>query len=167
MLSVLASAAALSCMSAPMGDVPLNPVGEITVKKFFIHVYDASLCASETPFIWTNNKDGAFSLALDYKRDFSSDDLVKATIVEMSRLSGQEKANFANLKTPMAACFPDVKNGDQIIGVSLGEDEAKFYYNGALSCEIKQDRFRDNFFGIWLSDNTRMPRKSKRLRGVK
>ncbi len=150
-----------------MGDVPLNPVGEVAVKKFFIHVYDASLCASEAPFIWTKNKDGAFSLALDYKRDFSSDDLVKATIGEMARLSGQDKAEFSSLQFPLAECFPNVEKGDQIIGVSHGEDEAKFYYNGALSCEVKRDGFRKNFFGIWLSDNTKMPRKSKRLRGVK
>lgn len=167
MLSVLASAAALSCMSTPMAGADLNPVGKAAFKKAFIYLYDASLCASDTPFSWTQNKDGEFSLALDYKRKFSSKQLVKATIVEMSRLSGQDKAVFASLKAPIAACFPDVKKGDQIIGVSLGENEAKFYYNGALSCEIKWDGFRENFFGIWLSDDTRMPKKSKRLRGVK
>ena len=167
MLSVLASAAALSCMSTPMADANLNPVGEAAYKKAFFYLYDASLCARETPFSWAQNKDGEFSLALDYKRKFSSEQLVKATIVEMSRLSGQDKAVFAKLETPMADCFPDVEKGDQIIGVSLGENEAKFYYNGTPSCEIKWDGFRENFFGIWLSDNTRMPKKSKRLRGVK
>ena len=109
-----------------MGDAQLNPVGEAAFKKAFIYLYDASLCASDTPFSWEQNKDGEFSLALDYKRKFSSAQLVKATIGEMSRLSGQEKADFASLQIPMAECFPDVKKGDQIIGVSLGKDEANF-----------------------------------------
>ena len=155
-------AAALACMAIPLPDAKAEPIGEASFKKAIFHLYDASLCADKTPF----TMEGKFSLTLDYKRKFKSGQLVNATIVEMSRLSGRDKSEFSALKQPITACFPDVKKGDQITGVSLGASTAEFYLNGQPSCDIEWDGFRHDFFGIWLSDNTRAPKKSRRLRGL-
>jgi hypothetical protein len=126
-------------------------------------LYDVSLCAGQDSFEWEN----PFAITLDYKRNFSSDIIVKATMVEMARLSGREQQEFEPLRPIVTKCFPDVGKGDSITGVSLGEDKAKFYYNGTISCEIDWPGFREDFFGIWLSDESRTPRKSKILRGLK
>lgn len=159
---IFAASTTLACLATPLPGIKAKPVGEASFKKAIFVLYDASLCADKTPF----TMEGKFSLTLDYKRKFSSDQLVKATIVEMSRLSGRDKSEFAALKQPITACFPDVKKGDQITGVSLGKNTAKFYLNGKLSCDIEWNGFRHDFFGIWLSDNTRAKKQSRRLRGL-
>jgi len=159
---IFAAGATLACLATPLPGTTAKPIGEASFKKAIFHLYDASLCADKTPF----TMEGKFSLTLDYKRKFTSDQLVKATMVEMSRLSGRDKSEFTALKGPITACFPDVKKGDQITGVSLSDSSANFYLNGKPSCEIEWDGFRHDFFGIWLSDNTRAPKKSRRLRGL-
>jgi len=163
MLNLLfAASTALACLATPLPSAKPKPIGHASFKKAVFHLYDASLCADEKPF----SMDRSFSLTLDYKRSFKSSQLVKATIIEMVRISGREKSEFTALIQPIKTCFPDVKKGDQITGVSLGENIARFYLNGAPSCEIEWDGFRSDFFGIWLSENTRTPRKSKLLRGL-
>ena len=163
MLSIIASATALACLNAPIPDTELKPVGQVAYKKAVFHLYDISLCSSDKTFDWDN----PFAITLDYKRKFSSELIVKATMVEMSRLSGREKDEFEPLRPIVDKCFPNVTKGDQITGVSLSEDKAKFYYNGKQSCEVEWAGFREDFFGIWLADESRAPRKSKVLRGLK
>lgn len=166
MLSLFVTANALACMNIPIADTALSPIGKARFKKAFISLYDASLCANTAPFDFEENKSSSFSLALEYRRGFTSEQLVKATIVEMSRLSKRDKSEFDALKTPLASCFPNVKKGDNITGVSINADQAKFYLNSNLVCDIKWQGFQNDFFGIWLSDDTRSPNKSKALRGL-
>jgi hypothetical protein len=163
MFSLVASAAAFACLNAPLPETKLKPVGSVAYKKAFFHLYDISLCSDTGAFDWNS----PFAITLDYKRNFSSELIVKATMVEMSRLSGRDKEEFEPLRPTVDKCFPDVKKGDQIIGVSLGADAAKFYYNGKLSCEVDWVGFNEDFFGMWLADESRAPRKSKVLRGLK
>ena len=163
MFSLIISAAAMSCLNAPLPATEVKPVGSVAYKKAFFHLYDISLCSDTGAFDW----DSPFAITLDYKRDFSSKLIVKATMVEMSRLSGRKKQEFEPLRPTVDKCFPDVEKGDQITGVSTGSDTAKFYYNGKLSCEVEWTGFNEDFFGIWLADESRAPRKSKVLRGLK
>lgn len=162
MLSFIAAAAAFSCLNAPVPQTELKPVGSVAYKKAIFHLYDISLCSDTGAFDWNS----PFAITLDYKRDFSSELIVKATMVEMSRLSGREKEVFEPLRPTVDKCFPDVQKGDQITGVSLGANAAKFYFNGELSCEVEWTGFNEDFFGIWLADESRAPRKSRVLRGL-
>ncbi|MBL4869882.1 MAG: chalcone isomerase family protein [Robiginitomaculum sp.] len=168
MLSIFALASVLACMNTPITitATPLLPVGKARFNKAFISLYDASLCANSTPFYFEDNKSKTFALSLEYRRGFTSEQLVKATIIEMARLSNRKKSEFETLKTPLAECFPTVKKGDNITGVSIDANSAKFYLNANLSCEIEWENFQNDFFGIWLSNDTRSPKKSRRLRGL-
>ncbi|NNC37269.1 MAG: hypothetical protein HKO02_07425 [Hyphomonadaceae bacterium] len=163
MFGLVASAAAYACLAAPLPATDLKPVGSVAYKKAIFHLYDISLCSDTGTFQWDN----PFVITLKYKRKFSSEMIVKATMVEMSRLSGRDQSEFEPLRPTVDKCFPNVKKGDQITGVSMGPDEAKFYYNGELTCEVKWAGFNEDFFGIWLADESRAPRKSKVLRGLK
>ena len=107
-----------------------------------------------------------FALALDYRMKFSSAQITKASIHEMARFSDREEGDFQALRTQLETCFPNVKKGDQIIGVSEGPDTARFYYNGEESCAVKWPEFRELFFGIWLGEDTRAPRKARVLKGL-
>lgn len=153
----------MACISAPLPVDEIKPIGDASFKKAIFHLYDASLCAGQDSFVWEN----PFAITLDYKRKFSSDMIVKATMIEMARLSGREQQEFETLRPTVTQCFPDVVKGDIITGISLDENKAEFYLNGTRSCEVDWPGFREDFFGIWLSDESRAPRKSKVLRGLK
>jgi len=162
-INFLASATTLACMAAPLPEPKLNPIGEVSFKKAIFHLYDISLCAEKKIFNW----DDQFAITLNYKRNFTGKMIMKATMVEMPRLSGRPEKDFEPLRAPVSKCFPDVKKGDEITGISHTKDTATFYHNGTKTCDIKWAGFREDFFGIWLSDESRAPRKSRVLRGLK
>jgi len=162
-MSGLLTLIAASCLSAPMGDVPLKPLGEATYKKAVFNLYDASLCTSSDKDDFTMEE--PFVLALDYRRKFSSEQITKAGIHEMARFARKDKEAFAEIKPIFLECFPDVKKGDTIIAVSESSSEAKFYYNGTMSCEVDYPEFRELFFGIWLGEETRVPKQAAMLKG--
>ena len=85
----------------------------------------------------------------------------------MSRISGVEMDDVEPVRETMNSCFPDVEKGDQITGLSRGPDSADFYVNGQLACQVEWPQFRESFFGIWLGDQSRAPKKQKRLLGEK
>lgn len=154
---------AASCLSVPLGDVPLKSLGEATYKKAIFKLYDASLCISDDNE--TFSMDEPFVLALDYRRKFSSEQITKAGIHEMARFARKEKSDFADIKPIFLKCFPDVKKGDTIIAVSDTPTKARFYYNGEQSCEVDYPEFRELFFGIWLGTETRVSKQAALLKG--
>jgi len=83
----------------------------------------------------------------------------------MARFARKDKKAFAAIEPIFLECFPDVKKGDQIIAVSESETKAKFYYNGEKSCEVDYPEFRHLFFGIWLGEETRVPKQAALLKG--
>ncbi len=151
-----------SCLSAPMQNLDLQPLGKATYKKAIFKLYDASLCTTEEQF----SMEAPFALALDYRMKFSSEQISGAGIHEMARFARKDKAEFAELEPLFQKCFPDVDKGDQIIAVSEGPTTAKFYYNGEMSCSVDYPEFRHLFFGIWLGEETRAPRKARLLKGI-
>ncbi len=152
-----------SCLSAPISDMDLKPLGEATYKKAMFKLYDASLCVPEQKDVF--DMDAPFALALDYKRDFSSQQITGAGIHEMARFARKDKTEFSALEPLFLKCFPDVEKGDQIIAVSDGPTKARFYYNGQQSCSVDYPEFRHLFFGIWLGEETRVPKKAALLKG--
>jgi len=162
MLSSFIGLVLASCLNVPMPDVNLQTIGTATYKKAIFKLYDASLCAPEQQF----SMDSPFALALDYRMKFSSEQISGAGIHEMARFARKDKADFAELEPLFRQCFPDVDKGDQIIAVSEGPTTAKFYYNGEMSCAVDYPEFRHLFFGIWLGEETRAPRKARLLKGI-
>ncbi len=161
MFNLTALFAVLGCLSAPMGDIAIKELGSAKYKRAFIKLYDASLCSASDRFDWNE----PFALTLDYSRDFKGSRIVWATIHEMARLSDREKSDIEPLRETIEQCFPNVEKGDQFTGISDGPDTARFYLNGELTCNVEWPGFREQFFGIWLSAETREPKKAKRLKG--
>ncbi len=154
---------AASCLGAPIDNGELKQLGEATYKKAVFKLYDASLCMSSD--VERFSMDEPFVLSLEYRRKFSSEQITKAGIHEMARFARKDKDDFAALEPIFHECFPDVDKGDQIIAVSESATEAKFYYNGAMSCEVDYPEFRELFFGIWLGTETRVPKQAALLKG--
>lgn len=160
---IIGAAAAVNCAAAPINAPDMTVTGQAKYTKAIFHLYDASLCARDTQA----PAKGEFAIVLDYARSFKSAQMVKATIVEMPRLSGRPTADFEPLRPLLQRCFPDVKKGDRIVGMSPEEGRAQFFHNGKETCLINWKNFRHDFFGIWLSDNSRVSKNAKKLRGEK
>ncbi|MBT8471599.1 MAG: hypothetical protein HKN14_11385 [Marinicaulis sp.] len=136
-------------------------LGEVRYKKAIFKLYDATLWTAGEAFSW----DDPFALSLQYLRSFSAERITNAAIIEMARLTDREEEEIEDARAPLTACFADVEKGDVITGVSTGENEASFFYNGEKRCDIEYPGFRDAFFGIWLSDQSRDAERGAILRG--
>lgn len=143
--------------------LPLQQVGRSSFYVSIFHVYDAELWAPATGFSW----DDPFRLKLTYARKIEADQLVNASLKEMARVFGGEADDFEALRLPLKACFRDVKKGDVIEGVSESRDAAVFFFNGNETCRLALPEASYQFFSIWLNENSRSPKQTRRLLGQK
>ena len=98
----------------------------------------------------------ASALQLDYRRDIPSQRLVQTSLDEMRRL-GADEAQLARWEADLRRVFPDVKEGDSIVGVHLPGRGARFFHQGRLTGEIDDAEFARRFFAIWLDPASRSP----------
>ena len=131
-------------------------------KKFIFHIYDAELRVAGSEFSWEK----PFALTLTYARKISREDLVEASLSEIARIENIEIDMIEYLRAPLAGCFADVRDGDQITGHSLDTNKAVFYFNGAQTCTLESPGASKSFFSIWLGDNTMDPDRSRELLGM-
>ena len=136
-------------------------VGAAPYRLLGITVFDAELFAAEGAFSWQR----PFALSLTYARSARSATIVNRSISEMSQRGAGSAAQLAPLRQQLGACFPNVARGDRITGVSTGVNTARFYVNGARSCDVEWPNFRRHFFGIWLDARGGQAAMSARLRG--
>ncbi|MDH3669207.1 MAG: hypothetical protein OEN23_20015 [Paracoccaceae bacterium] len=130
-------------------DAP-NPAGCSEYSFMFWDFYRAEL--------WTDDPDlpgKKFGLSLTYLSDFSRDALVKSTIDEMVRISGQPEASFAKARIKMQQIFRDVEPGDRITAWRAGAEKLRLFVNGEETGTLNREV--DLFLAIWLSEETRHP----------
>jgi hypothetical protein len=65
----------------------------------------------------------------------------------------------------MMQMFPDVNAGDRITGIHRPGQSALFFVNGRSAGEVRDERFAQLFFGIWLSPRTPEPALRSALLG--
>ena len=95
------------------------------------------------------------ALRLDYRRSIAGAAIAEASVKEMRRFGGEETV-LAAWHERMARIFPDVQDGDHILGVYT-PDGARFSHNGRDLGGIDDARFARDFFGIWLDPRTSAP----------
>jgi hypothetical protein len=127
--------------------------GEMT--WFGISLYRATLwVAGADPDIMPGNR--PIALQLDYRRDIPRERLVQSSVDEMRRL-GADEAQLARWAIELRRVFPDVKEGDSIVGVHYPGRGASFYHRGQASGEVADAEFGRRFFAIWLDPESRSP----------
>jgi hypothetical protein len=136
-------------------------IGAGEFRLFGFEVYDARLWSATRPLA----ADQPFALELIYKRDISRDDLVKASVDEIRRLSGTlvSPEQLAGWQVQMQQSFVDVQDGTRIIGVYLPGQGARFFVGQQLQHEVKDPQFARAFFDIWLDPRTRNPELRQQL----
>jgi hypothetical protein len=118
-------------------------------RRFGFLVYEATLWAGDDP------QRPPLALRLDYKRTLAGVAIAEASVKEMRAL-GADEAALKRWGDQMTRIFPDVKDGDFIVG-QYEPGVARFHFNGRLLGEIADGDFARAFFGIWLDAKTSAP----------
>jgi len=118
-------------------------------RRFGFLVYEATLWAGDDP------QRPPLALRLDYKRTLAGAAIADASVKEMRAL-GADEAALKRWGEQMTRIFPNVKEGDSIIG-QYEPGAARFYFNGRLVGEVADADFARWFFGIWLDAKTSAP----------
>ncbi|MBU3656924.1 MAG: hypothetical protein FGM35_02660 [Rhodocyclaceae bacterium] len=137
------------------GNLSLQKYGMGELRRFGFLVYEAQLWAGANP------AEPPIALQLTYKRDIAGSKIVNASVDQMRELGASEQ-QLAVWGAAMAKIFPDVKPGDQIVGIYRA-GAATFLYNNREIGQINDPEFARLFFGIWLDPRTTEPKLRNRL----
>jgi hypothetical protein len=92
--------------------------------------------------------------------------IAERSLSEMRRLGTISDEKAAQWLQMMKATFPDVRKGDQLIGIHRADGVASFTLNGKPIGEVRDQEFTRLFFGIWLSSKTSEPKMRSELLGA-
>ena len=144
-------------------DVPsLTPRGEGVMRFYGLKVYDVRL--------WTAMKPHAhhepFALELVYDMSLKGADIAERSVMEMRRQGHMDEEKLKRWGAEMARIFPDIRQGDTLIGVSIPGKGARFYNREKFIATVADAEFARAFFDIWLSEKTSAPHVRVKLLGV-
>lgn len=141
----------------------LLPLGAGEMTWFGLKIYAASLWVTlPTP---QPLSDGPFALAIRYERQIPGARLVATSIEEMARMGFGDEAQRERWRGLLSQALPSVAPGETLVGLNLPGSGARFWHNGRLTAEIKDEQLARAFFAIWLDERTREPELRARLLG--
>ena len=141
----------------------LDRVGSATLKVWFWTIYDSRLYSPDGRF---DGIEPGLALELDYKRDIKAAELIQRTREEWKKL-GLSHADQDAWLDRLAALWPDIRDGDELV-LEVGENlNSRFYYNGELIGELADAKFTEQFLAIWLSERSSYPRLRDQLVGLR
>ena len=123
-------------------------IGSGDLRWFGLRIYTAKLWSEKKPF----DLNAPFALELTYHRNISREQFVETSLDEIERLSGSRYSaeTLKRWQGEMGRAFTDVKAGDQLIGVFIPNQGARFYSQNQLLAEIRDPEFAKAFFAIWF-----------------
>ena len=162
-LAALALCVALGAQASPLPHLAgFEAVGSGTLRFLGLRIYDATLWAPRGA--WASGQ--PFALELRYARSFDGAAIAQRSIEEIRAQRNLPDATLARWEAQLAAIFPDVREGDRLIGVRLPGEGAAFYRGTRPIGRIADEALADAFFNIWLAPATRAPELRARLLGV-
>ena len=123
--------------------------GSGAFRRFGFHVYDATLWAGDDPLR------PPLALRLDYKRSIAGKAIAEASLREM-RKRVADTPRLEAWGAEMARIFPDVRDGDHLVGLWQPEG-ARFLQGGRTLGDVDDPDFARAFFGIWLDERSSAP----------
>ncbi len=140
-------------------------LGHTRLTVYGFNIYDAKLWV-EDGFVAANYAAEPFALELRYLRSFKAEMIAERSLSEMRRLGSVSDEKAAQWLQNMKATFPDIKKGDQLIGIHKPDGTASFTLNGKPIGEVRDEEFTRLFFGIWLNPKTSEPKMRSALIGL-
>lgn len=138
--------------------------GEARLRYFGLHVYDIRLWAAP-PFSPERWAETPLALEIRYARSLDGRAIAERSLAEMVRQGELPADSAERWLAEMTRLFPDVQEGDRILGLKQPGIGATFYLNGRLRGEVRDAQFARRFFGIWLAPRTSEPGLRQRLLG--
>jgi hypothetical protein len=128
-------------------------VGQGEFKWFLFDVYSAKLWSGHLPF----SMNAPFALEITYQRRITSEQFVSTSIDEIKRIYGSTYSSekLEQWRTALTNVFPEVRYGDQLIGVYLPNRGCIFFDKNKRLAEIDDPQLAKAFFGIWLDPRSR------------
>lgn len=155
-LALLLLADAVMALPAELRD--FQPLGSGNARWFGFKLYDATLYTRQAQaFDWNQ----PFALRLRYERDLASAQIVDASMAEMQRY-GMPTERKNSWRAVMNMAFPDVKEGDEIIG-AYQPGSVRFWHNDRLTATVDDPQFGRMFFRIWLDPASKAPALRRQL----
>lgn len=141
----------------------MEKVGAASFSWLFWRLFDAELRSSKSSFDW----DRPLALSITYRTNFSSEELTRATLEEIGRVTTWEPSRIEALREPVARCMADVATGDTFTAISEDGASVRLYLNRDYRCTLTAPGLKRAYLGIWLSERSRYPKQSLALRGGK
>lgn len=135
--------------------------GGAVMRFIGLKVYDVRLWTPLKPFTHAD----PFAVELVYNMSFTGKDIADRSVKEMRAQGISDEAKLKRWGDEMVKIFPDIKQGDTLIGVSLPGKEARFYNREKLIATVPDPEFAKAFFDIWLSEKTSEPKLRVKLLG--
>lgn len=161
-VSVVLSLVGHSVLALPASlSAHLTKVGEGDMRWLFMDLYRAEY--------FSEGADGQgappVALKLHYRRDISSNALVKATISEWERMN-REHEELSTWSRALEEIWPDVKKNDEIVLFVDADKVSTFYLNNNELGRISDTDFYKYFLDIWMSADARNQSLRFKLLGV-
>ncbi len=130
-----------------------------------LHIYDIRLWVSEG-FSAESFNQRPLALEIEYARALAGRRIAERSLEEMQRIAPIPAAQGSVWLTSMKQAFPDVIEGDRLIGLHRPGEGARFFHNGRLRADVADPDFARAFFAIWLSPKTSEPKLRLALLGT-
>lgn len=127
----------------------MKTIGNGQMTWVFWTAYDAELLSENGEY----DASKPFALKLTYNMDFTGKDIAERSAEEIAK----QREVGKDWLEKMLEIFPDVKKGDSITGIKTVDNESKFLFNGKEIGTVKDPKFTQAFFDIWLSEKTSEP----------
>ena len=128
-------------------------VGSARMHVMIWDIYDADLYAPNGN--WSAEK--PYALQLTYLRNLDGQKIADRSIKEIREQGFNDETTLLSWQIRMKNIFPDVKQGDVLIGIYTSDKETVFYDAEKEIGRIQDPEFGEKFFGIWLNEKTSEP----------
>jgi hypothetical protein len=142
---------------------PMEKVGSARLRVMMLSVYDATLYAPGGEY----DASEPHALALTYRMNFSSDEIIDRTLQEIRDAQSVSDAQAKRWRAELKRVIPDVKDGDTIKATARPERDLSFTHNGKKTGVITDKSLIAPFMNIWLGPKTNEPELRDKLLGKK
>ena len=140
--------------------------GNATMRFFGLKVYDITLHTKEGAALSADRYAPAqpsFALELVYDLALKGAEIAKRSVEEMRKQGYSDEAKLAKWLKTMTEVFPDIKQGDTLIGVLTADKHTHFFNREKLIAKVADPEFSAAFFDIWLGAKSSEPKLREKL----